>query len=74
MLRRIVIGAAMALAFVPGHAAAAPGAPSDCTISPGDPATYHVGELQTYFVLTTGCSTSRSRCASRSSTARSPEE
>jgi hypothetical protein len=59
MLRRIVIGAVMALGLVPGHAEAAPPAPSECTVSPGDPATYHVGELQTYFVLTAGCSTSQ---------------
>ena len=31
--------------------------PSTCTITPGEPATYHAGDLQTYYVLTTGCRT-----------------
>jgi hypothetical protein len=30
----------------------------NCAITPGDPATFTVGDLQTYFFTTTGCDTS----------------
>ena len=35
-----------------------PPPPSSCTITPQPPATYNVGDLQTYFWSTTGCQTS----------------
>ena len=50
--------AAALLLLLPSSALAAPQPPSACTITPEAPATYNVGDLQTYFVSTTGCATS----------------
>ena len=45
--------------LLPAPAFAAKPVPSACTITPDpDGATFNVGDLQTYFVLTTGCATS----------------
>ena len=62
MLRSVVTAAAAvaALVLVPasvGAAAARPD-PSACTLNPEPPATFNVGDLNTYFVTTTGCFTS----------------
>jgi hypothetical protein len=45
--------------LVPAPAFAARPTPSACTINPAPPATFNVGDLQTYFVTTTGCATSK---------------
>jgi hypothetical protein len=35
-----------------------PAPTGSCVVTPGDPATYHAGDLSTYFFRTTGCDTS----------------
>ena len=60
MPRMVLAATAVAVALSPVTAhAARPTAPSNCTITPGEPATYNVGDLQTFFVTTTGCATSQ---------------
>ena len=59
MLKRSLLLAVAVVVLLPGTALAARPAPSACTINPAAPATFNVGDLQTYFVTTTGCQTSQ---------------
>jgi Putative Ig domain len=60
-MRRSVglLATAAAVLFLPAGANADRPTPSACTITPQDTATFNVGDLQTYFVTTTGCATSQ---------------
>ena len=58
-LRRILLSAAVAaVLFLPANVLAAKPDPSNCSITPSEPTTFNVGDLQTFFVTTTGCATS----------------
>ena len=58
MLKRSLSLAVAVFVLLPATALAARPEPSACTINPEAPATFNVGDLQTYFVTTTGCETS----------------
>ena len=57
MRRSLIVVAVTAGLFVSADVSAEK-VPSACTITPREPATYNVGDLQTFFVTTTGCATS----------------
>ncbi len=59
MRRSVMLAAVAAVLFLPASALADRPTPSACTIVPEPSATFHVGDLQTYFVTTTDCATSQ---------------
>lgn len=55
MFKRSLLLLVAVIGLLPATALAAKPEPSACTINPEAPATFNVGDLQTYFVSTTGC-------------------